>query len=92
MTFVNIEKNQDQAADVGKFEAENLFKGVSLHWLQNGFLSELKTRGKDEKSTIRDIEDLTKESGIFRAKGEQVTCAIGGSYGASYIDCLFGEG
>lgn len=91
MTFVNIEINQDQAADVGKFEAENLSKGVSLHWLQNGFLSELKTRGKDEKSTIRDIEDLTKESGIFRAKGEQVTCAIGGSYGVSYIDCLFGE-
>ena len=82
MTYVHISKTTNQA---------NISRGVSLHWLKHGFMSELKSNGKDEKSTVKDLDDLKKDSGIIRQKGQNITCPVDGNYGTSYVDRLVGQ-
>mmetsp|Transcript_7591 Transcript_7591/g.14354 ORF Transcript_7591/g.14354 Transcript_7591/m.14354 type:complete len:574 (-) Transcript_7591:2145-3866(-) len=67
-------------------------KGVSVHWLQTGFMKEIKNYGKNENSTISSIENLTQaEHGVIRQKGANITCPIDCNFGASYKDCLVGQ-
>ena len=65
--------------------------GVSVHWLQKGFQHELKRHGKNEKSTIRSLEDIRLEdNGMIRLKGANITCPRDCDFGAAYVDCLVG--
>ena len=70
---------------------DNHLNGVSVHWLQTGLIKEIKNNGKDEKATIDDLEDLEKDNGIIRQKGENITCNRDCNFGAAYVDCLVGE-
>lgn len=75
---------------VGSGEKPN---GVSVHWLKNGLLEEVKAR-KDlsENSNIYEIEDLSsKDCGVIRSKGKNVVCPRDGRTGAAYVDCLDGK-
>lgn len=66
--------------------------GVSVHWLESGFLQEVFDGGYDRQSCIYDIEDLSSpQNGIIRSKGQNTTCPRDGRMGASYVDCLRGE-
>lgn len=67
--------------------------GVSVHWLQTGFMDEVRSANLDESSTIYDIEDLSSGAapGVIRSKGETVTSPRDGRKGAAYVHCLEGE-
>lgn len=65
--------------------------GVSVHYLQNQFMSEIKEAGYDEDSKIYEIENLRGPPGVIRHKGLDVVSPIDGEKGASYIHCLDGE-
>lgn len=69
-------------------------RGVSIHWLENGFLRELKSHfGKaSHEKDVRQLENLQlDECGPIRKKGEHITSPDDQDYGAAYIDCLVGE-
>lgn len=68
-------------------------KGVSVHWLQTGFMEEVKsTKGLSENSNIYQIENLSSDTnGVIRSKGEDVLCPFDGRMGAAYVECLDGE-
>ena len=68
-------------------------KGVSVHWLKNGFLKEVQaTNGLSETSNIYEIENLSSdECGVIRSKGKDVVCPRDGRMGAAYVDCLQGK-
>ncbi len=67
-------------------------KGVSVHWLNTGFLKEVEDYGKLPSSKIYEIENLHDETnGLIRQKGQDVICPRDGRVGAAYVDCLRGE-
>ncbi len=67
-------------------------KGVSVHWLNGGFLKEVEDYGKDPTSSkIYEIENLRGENGLIRLKGQNTICPRDGRLGAAYVDCLEGE-
>lgn len=65
--------------------------GVSVHWLNTGFIEEVEKYGKTVNSKIYEIEDLRGPNGLIRQKGENVVCPRDGRLGAAYVDCLQGE-
>lgn len=76
-------------------------KGVSVHWLSTGFLSEIvsyKDLGGSFKSNLyhvavpfSSLENLSsRKTGVIRRKGAK-KIAEDGTLGASYVDCLVGE-
>ena len=68
--------------------------GISVEWLQTGFLAEVDAAGHDaSEAKVYDIEDLRKvnEPGLIRRKGEHVQCPITNQPGAAYVHCLQGE-
>jgi len=71
-------------------------QGVSVFYLQNIFTQEVaeytnKSNNNTSKKTIYDIEDLSSETSLIRAKGASVLCTKDGKMGASYVDCLRGK-
>jgi hypothetical protein len=70
--------------------------GVSVAWLQNGFLNEVIAAGFDGSSSIHDIEPgnkhgashLSDRRGVIREKGRSVKCPMDGQMGASYVHSL----
>eukprot|EP00979_Chaetoceros_neogracilis_P012157 scaffold3140_cov231-Chaetoceros_neogracile.AAC.3 len=70
----------------------NVFKGISIHWLLTGFQQDLKKFGKNNKSTIRSLEDVRiAENGMIRHKGANITCPHDCDFGAAYCDCIVGK-
>ena len=65
--------------------------GVSVRYLQTGFLKEIEEAGLSRNSVIYDIENLRGPPGVIRRKGEQVVSPTDGRLGASYVDCLEGD-
>ncbi|CAB9520303.1 expressed unknown protein (Partial), partial [Seminavis robusta] len=57
--------------------------GVSVHWLQTGFMEEVQAAGFDESATIYNIEPT-----VIREKGKDTTCPVDGRIGASYAHAL----
>ena len=53
----------------------------------------MKEAGKDETSSIYDIEDLRKKTdfGVIRSKGATILCPRDNKIGAAYVDCLKGK-
>jgi FOG: TPR repeat len=69
-----------------------ILKGVSVHWLQTGFMKEVERYGGNENSTVQSIENLKEaDNGVIRQKGANITCPIDCNFGACYKDCLVGE-
>lgn len=66
--------------------------GVSVHWLEHGFMKEVLDYGLDRDSIIYQIDDLNqdKKNGVIRSKGANVE-GNDGKLGAAYVDCLEGE-
>lgn len=66
--------------------------GISAHYLQEKFLSEVKEAGLHEHSRIYEVENLRlAEPGVIRQKGAKIICPKDRKAGASYVDCLSGE-
>ena len=66
-------------------------KGVSVHYLREGFLREVKEDNLNEESLIYEIENLHQaKNGTIRRKGKDVICPRDGLQGAAYVDCLDG--
>ncbi len=62
--------------------------GVSVHYLQNAFLQEVRDANLDEKASMYDIDLIGlvgSETGITRGKGENFVCPVDGGKGAAYI-------
>lgn len=87
MTLIHVPKATNQSGKSDTIAS----RGVSLHWLQNGFMSELKSNGNDTKCMVQELDDLTKETGLIREKGQNIACPVDGNYGAAYVNCLVGE-
>lgn len=60
--------------------------GISVFCLRNTLLEDVRKLGKDESSTIYDIE-----YGVIREKGARVVCPRDKKIGAAYVDCLKGH-
>lgn len=72
-------------------DAKAAILGISVHWLQNGFMKELHSAGLNDHSTIHEIEDLNSnstESCVLREKGKSTMCPLDGRIGAAYVHCL----
>jgi len=66
--------------------------GVSVHWLIEGLLVEVKDAGFDQAAPIYKLEDLSDpKCGVIRRKGKDIVCPRDGKIGAAYVDCLKGE-
>ena len=65
--------------------------GISVHYLRDGFLREVKEDNLSEESLIYEIENLGEaKHGTIRRKGKNVICPRDGKKGAAYVDCLEG--
>lgn len=66
--------------------------GISVHYLREGFLREVKEDNLSEESLIYEIENLQQaKNGTIRKKGENEICPRDGRKGAAYVDCLEGS-
>jgi hypothetical protein len=94
---LKVKKSWKKEIDLGNL-------GVSVHFLQNNFLNEVRNfrkkgggflfgGGLNDSSTIYDIEDLgnLNENGVVRSKGLGIKCPITNKKGAAYVHCLSGE-
>ena len=67
------------------------FLGVSVHHLSHHFIQKVaSTPGLTKASKFHEIEDLDKETGFVRQRGESVICPLDGRMGAAYVHCLQG--
>lgn len=64
--------------------------GISVHYLSNQFLAELKSAGLHEFSRVYDIENTRNfdQLGIIRKKGANVKCPIDKRVGAAYVHSI----
>ena len=67
--------------------------GVSVHWLKEGFLKEVREAGLNENDPIYKIEDLSDpiKYGVIRSKGKDLVCPHDGEVGAAYVVCVRGD-
>ena len=79
-----------QALDIS-FADNPQFLGVSVYHLSEHFIQNVSsTPGLTKASKFHEIEDLDKETGFVRQKGESVICPLDGRMGAAYVHCLQG--
>ena len=85
--------NQEPKSKGSLFHLIDNINGVSVHYLRNILLQEVRDAGLDEDTaTIYDMEDMRKSThGIIRSKGAQHTCPRDGKLGAAYVDTIQGE-
>jgi tetratricopeptide (TPR) repeat protein len=71
-------------------EKELDLQGISVAYLKNHFLQEVREAGLDEDSAIYDIEDLRDHdnNGVIRRKGATSICPIDNKIGTSYVHAL----
>ena len=64
--------------------------GVSVYWLQTGFLQDVYKAGLTKEATVYQIENLHDEEhhGVLRNKGSQVRCPLDGKLGSAYVHAL----
>ena len=75
-------------------EKELDLKGISVAYLKNQFMQEVREAGLDESSAIYAIEDLSDHdhNGVIRRKGETSICSIDKKIGTSYAHAAGMEG
>jgi len=85
--------NQEPKSKGSLFHLIDNINGVSVHYLRNILLQEVRDAGLDEDTaTIYDMEDLRQSKhGIIRSKGAQHTCPRDDKLGAAYVDTIQGE-
>jgi len=69
----------------GGGERGSALRGVSVHYLNNGFVKELEAAGFSRESTIHEIEPA-----VIRGKGAGVACPRDGRLGSAFVDTLEG--